>query len=99
MEENYIDVREMQEQRKREIIKSGKYCLAEIVIGKDEKFPVIHIEVEKVTSKEIGQLIAAMKGAINEISKVDPIAYEYSKQIKAKMNSFITEEKGEGENA
>lgn len=70
-----IDFNELQKQRKEEIIKSGNYCKAEIVIGKNENMPIAQIEVEKISSKEVALLMGTMKEMIVALAKKDPAAY------------------------
>lgn len=64
-----IDFSELQKQRKEEIIKSGNYCKAEIVIGKNDNMPIAQIEVEKISSKEVALLMGTMKEMIVALAK------------------------------
>lgn len=70
-----IDFSELQKQRKEEIIKSGNYCKAEIVIGKNDNMPIAQIEVEKISSKEVALLMGTMKEMIVALAKKDPFEF------------------------
>lgn len=86
-----IDLPELQRQKKRSLINSGKYCLAEVIVGKDDDFPLAHIGVEKVGQKEVARLIKTMQILIKELSKRDPVAYIMAQNINVKSGSVVTE--------
>lgn len=86
-----VDLPELQRQRKRSLINSGKYCLAEVIVGKDDDFPLAHIEVEKVSTKEVARLIKTMEILIQEVSKRDPLASIMARSINVKAGSVVTE--------
>ena len=90
-EEVKIDFKELQKQRKEQFINSGKYCLAEIVIGKNDNIPVAHIEVQNVSSEEVAELIKVMEIMIDQIAKKDPAAYKISREITNKGGAIISE--------
>ena len=88
-----IDFNELQKQRKEEILKSGKYCKAEIIIGKCDNMPIAHIEVEKVSSKEVALLMGTMKEMIVSLAKKDPAAYYIFQNMKFDNTTVIEEER------
>lgn len=82
-EEMKIDFVELQNQRKKEIIRSGKYVAIEIVVGENEKMPIAQIDVRKVTSEEIAITMATLREILTNLAKIDPCAYKIYTKIKS----------------
>ena len=91
MERIIIDLPEFQRQKEKSLINSGKYCLAKVVVGKDDNIPIAKVEVEKVSTKEVAKLIKTMQILIKELSKKDPIAYIMAQDMEVKAGSVVTE--------
>lgn len=70
-----VDYKELNKQRKEQILKDGKYCSAEIIIGSKEENPIMEIKLKNVGSKEVAILMLTMKEAIVALVKKDPVAY------------------------
>lgn len=88
-----VDIEELQKQREKEILESGQYCFAKVIIGKGDKEPIAHIAIEKVSQIEVGTLINSLEQIINVLAKREPVAYMFAKQIKA--DTSIIEKKTE----
>lgn len=69
-----IDILECEKQRRESILKSGKYARMEIIVPVAEEAPVIKVEVQGVSSKEIALLLATVKPTVAAIIEKDPLA-------------------------
>ena len=78
-----VDYKELNKQRKEQILKDGKYCNAEITIGSKEENPIMEIKLKNVGSKEVAILMLKMKEAIVTLAKKDPAAYYIFQNSKA----------------
>lgn len=85
----YVDFEELSKQKKEQILKSGQYCSMEVIIGKNDRSPIMNICVEQVGSKEIALLMLTMKDAIVQLAKKDPLAYHIFQN--SKIESTLVE--------
>lgn len=86
-----INIEELQKQRKEAILKSGKYCKAEIVIGKNDPSPIMCVDVKHVGTKEMALLMLSLRETIVELAKKEPFAYYIMQNLKIETQ-FIEED-------
>ena len=68
-----VDIRELSEQRKKEILKSGKYVKIEILIGIDDDIPYSNCHFKECTPFELARAVKCMEELGKVIKKQEPI--------------------------
>ena len=87
-----INIEELQKQRKEAILKSGKYCKAEIVIGKNDHSPIMCVDAKHVGAKEIALLMLSLRETIVDLAKKKPFAYYIMQNLKIETQLIIEED-------
>lgn len=83
----------LQEQRKEEILKKGKYAMLEIIVDPDDNVPIACLTVRKVGSKDIASLIGVLKAQLEAMKQEYPAEYMLSELfVRAKYHGVDTEE-------
>lgn len=92
-----VNIEELEKQRREEILKSGRFCLAEVIVGKGDREPIAHIAVENVSPIEVGTLILVLEQMVKTLIEKEPEAYLFAKQMNCKINTIekTNEEKEE----
>lgn len=78
-----VDIKEMQKQRKEEILKSGKYALVEVVVGENEICPIGRVEMRKISLTDKAKVILTLDSILEHIIRKEPEAFEIAKGMKA----------------
>lgn len=68
----------LQEQRREEILKKGKYAMLELIVDPDDNVPIACLTVRKAGSKDIASLIGVLKAQLEAMKKEYPIEYMLS---------------------
>lgn len=92
-----IDIEECEKQRRESILKSGKYARMEIIVPIKGERPVVNIEAQEASSKEIALLLAIIKPSVAAIIEKDPIAGLIAANIKLKGMLYKGDNKETGE--
>lgn len=78
-----IDFEELNKQRKESILKKGKYCGVEILIGRGDMQPIADILINGVSDFEIAILMKSLETIIESLKAKYPIAYNATKFLGA----------------
>lgn len=78
-----FDIKELQKQRRKELIESGEFARIEIVVGENDNMPYIQSEICKVTLPTIMGILISMDSLKKEIIKKFPLASAYSSLLEA----------------
>lgn len=95
-----IDYKELEKQRRDMILKEGKYCRAEILLGRNDNMPIVNIELKHVKSQDVAKLCVSIKELVNHMKKQYPLEYMLGKQMfKTKnLGNYNEENKEENQN-
>lgn len=78
-----INFEELKKQKKESILKEGKYCGAEILIGRGDMQPISEIVIKGVSDFEIAILIKSLEILVESLKKKYPRAYNATKFLGA----------------
>ena len=70
-----IDMAEFQNQRRKMILKSGKYCSLEVLVGENDPMPFCRINIRKTNGEDMSKLFLSTMSMLKECMKKFPIEF------------------------
>ena len=70
-----IDMAEFQNQRRKMILKSGKYCSLEVLVGENDPMPICRMNIRKTNAEDMSKLFLSTMSMLKECMKKFPIEF------------------------